>query len=274
MPFLTEDEPPRHRALETLPGIRRIVAANPGVMTYHGTNTWLVAGIDGAFIVIDPGPDDAGHVADILRETGGAVALILLTHTHRDHVGALPALREATRAPVAAFHASADPAVVPDIPVEDGGTIAGMTALHTPGHAADHLVFARPDGVLFSGDHVMSWSSSVVSPPGGDMADYFTSLRRLLAREDRVYLPGHGPMLGDPLPFVADLLAHRTAREQAIAGALGAAPLGTGALVDALYSQVNPTLRRAAERNVVAHLLKLEGEGRAARTDAGWVGLG
>ena len=270
MPFLTENEPPRHQAIEALPGIARIVAANPGVMTYHGTNTWLIDEADG-FTVLDPGPDDPAHVADILRATGGRVARILLSHTHRDHLGAVAALKEATGAPVAGFRASADPNFVPDIPLDDGDAIAGMVALHTPGHAADHLCFIRPGGVLFSADHVMSWSSSVVSPPGGSMAAYFASLRRLLARDDDLYLPGHGPPLPNPHPFVAEMLTHRTAREQAIAGALGRDPVGTHELVDALYSQVHPTLRRAAERNVIAHLLKLEGEGKAAREGERWV---
>jgi glyoxylase-like metal-dependent hydrolase (beta-lactamase superfamily II) len=270
MPFLTEPEPPRGQAIEALPGISRIVAANPGVMTYHGTNTWLIDGPDGV-TVLDPGPDDAGHVADILRAAGGPIGLILLSHTHRDHVGAVPALKAATDAPVAAFRHSADPGFTPDLPLDDGDTVAGMVAIHTPGHAADHLSFARRDGILFSADHVMSWSSSVVSPPGGDMGAYFASLRRLLARDDRLYLPGHGPPLPDPRGLVAEMLAHRTAREEAIAGALGAEPVATHELVDALYSQVHPTLRRAAERNVIAHLLKLEGEGRARRAGERWV---
>ncbi len=273
MPFLTEPEPPRGVAVTMLPGIRRIVAANPGPMTYHGTNTWLIETGEGV-VVLDPGPDDAAHVAAILHETGGAVALILLSHTHRDHLGALAALKAVTGAPSAGFHRSADQSFVPDMPIADGAEIAGMVALHTPGHAADHLCFARPDGTLFSADHVMGWSSSVVSPPGGDMADYFTSLRRLLARDDRLYLPGHGPMLQDPVPFVREMLAHRMARERSIAEVLGPAPIGTRAVVDRLYSQVHPVLLRAAERNVVAHLQKLEREGRAARSGDEWVAGG
>lgn len=269
MPFLTEPEPPRGVAQPVAAGIRRVVAANAGAMTYHGTNTYLIEAAGGT-IVLDPGPDDPAHVAAVL-DAAGRVGRIVLTHTHIDHVGALPALRAATGAPVHAWHAPAVPEVVPDVALRDGDAVEGWQAVFTPGHAADHLCFAGPRGVLFSGDHVMSWSSSVVSPPGGDMAAYFASLRRLLDRDDAVYLPGHGPPLPDPAAFVQDLLAHRLAREAALLAALGPRPLGTRALTDALYSQVDERLRRAAERNVLAHLLKLRVEGRAQDGPDGWI---
>lgn len=274
MAFLTEPVPPRGELMPELPGIARIVAGNPGPMTYHGTNTWLIEGADG-LTVLDPGPDEAAHVAAILRAAQGRIARILLSHTHRDHVGAVPALRAATGAPVAAFRHPAIEDFHPDIALADGDAIAGFTALHTPGHASDHLCFhARAaDGteVLFSADHVMSWSSSVVSPPGGDMAAYFASLRLLLDRTEEFYLPGHGPKLPDPRALVRGLLTHRTMRENAIASALAeTGPAGTFALMDRLYSQVDPMLRRAAERNVLAHLLKLEGEGRVLRDGETW----
>jgi len=267
MAFLTEPEPPRGVALPVRPGIRRIVAPNTGAMTYHGTNTYLIEA-QGGLLVLDPGPDDPAHVAAILGL--GPVARILLSHTHHDHLGAVPALRAATGAPVHAWHDPAVPEFVPDVRLWDGDVVDGWRAVFTPGHAADHLCFAGPDGVLFSADHVMSWSSSVVSPPGGDMRAYLASLRLLLTRDDAVYLPGHGPPLPDPLPFVADLLAHRLAREAALVAALGAAPLSTRALTDLLYSQVDERLRRAAERNVVAHLLKLRNEGLASEGPKGW----
>jgi glyoxylase-like metal-dependent hydrolase (beta-lactamase superfamily II) len=275
MPFLTEPEPVREAATEVAPGIRRVVARNPGVMTYHGTNTYLIDTPDG-LVVLDPGPDDRAHVGHILAACADRpVALILVSHTHADHVGAVPALKAATGARTAGFAASAIDAFTPDIPLEDGATVAGMTALHTPGHASDHLCFARPGEagarVLFSADHVMSWSSSVVSPPGGDMADYFASLRRLLAREeDDLYLPGHGPPLPEPRVLVAELLHHREERERAIATALASGARDPQALVDELYSQTHPALRRAAERNVIAHLLKLEREGRVTRRGQLW----
>ncbi len=268
MAFLAEPEPQRGTALPVLPGIRRIVAANQGPMTYHGTNTYLIDA-PGGLIVLDPGPDDPAHVAAVLA-AAGPVARILLSHTHHDHLGAVPALRAATGAPVYAWHDPAAPGFVPDVPLRDGDMVDGWQAVFTPGHAADHLCFAGPDGVLFSADHVMSWSSSVVSPPGGVMADYFASLRRLLARDDGMYLPGHGPPLPEPRPFVQDLLAHRMAREDAIMAALGPVPSTTRALTDLLYSQVDERLRRAAERNVLAHLLKLRDEGRASERPDGW----
>ncbi len=277
MGFLTEAEPARGVALDVLPGIRRVVAANPGVMTYHGTNTYLIDGPDGP-IVLDPGPDNAGHVADVLRLAGAPVALILLSHTHHDHVGAVPAMKQATGAPVAAWHRSALDSFSPDIALEEGSSIAGFTAIFTPGHAADHVCFAgrAADGqaLLFSADHVMSWSSSVVSPPGGNMADYFASLRKLLARgDDGIYLPGHGPPLAESRALVAELLAHREKREAAIHAKLAEAPATPYALMDTLYSQTNDWLRRAAERNVLAHLLKLAAEGRARQEGDLWVAV-
>lgn len=269
MGFLTEPEPPRGVAEEVLPGISRLVADNPGPMTYHGTNTYLVEEADGT-VVLDPGPDDAAHVEAILAATGGRVARILLTHTHHDHLGATAALKAATGAPTCGYRRSAAPAFTPDVPLDDGERIGGLTALYTPGHAADHLCFAAAGGVLFTGDHVMPWSTSVVSPPGGDMADYFQSLRRLLEREDGVYLSGHGPRLDTPLPFVRALLAHRVARENALLAVLGRGPADTGALTAALYPGLDARLQRAAERNVLAHLLKLKAEGRAVEKREVW----
>ena len=265
MPFLTEPAPPPGK-LPVLPGIWRVVAPNPSVMTYHGTNSWFVAGPDGVTL-IDPGPDLAEHVEALVDAAAGPVARILLTHTHADHHGATAALQAATGAPTYGY---GTPEFTPDHPLRDGDAVAGLVALHTPGHAADHLCFAAPDGVLFSGDHVMSWSGSVVPPNGGDMAAYFANLRRLLARDDRIYLGGHGPPLPDPHPFVRDLLARRLAREEEIAAAIAARPWGTRELADALYSATHPRLRRATEANVIAHLRKLAGEGRAVQDGDTW----
>jgi glyoxylase-like metal-dependent hydrolase (beta-lactamase superfamily II) len=238
-------------------------------MTYHGTNTYLIEGEAGA-IVLDPGPDDPAHVQAILRATGGRVAHILLSHTHRDHVGALPSLRAATGAPACAFRHSQQPGFTPEIALDDGDTVTGWTALHTPGHAADHLCFARADGMILSADHVMTWSTSVVSPPAGDMGAYFASLRRLLGRNDRLLLPGHGPPLEAPRGYLQFLLSHREQREAAVLAAIAAGPRTPAALVDIIYAPVDPRLRAAAERNVLAHLLKLQDEGRAATCDGGW----
>ncbi len=267
--FLTEPVPERGVLHPVLPGVSRIVSDNPGRMTYHGTNTYLLEGEDGV-TVLDPGPDQAAHVADILRLAPGPIVRILLSHTHRDHFGAVAALRQQTGAPTHGWHASGDAMFTPDVPIHDGDTVVGMEAVFTPGHAADHVCFARPDGVLFSADHVMGWSSSVVSPPGGDMAAYFASLQRLLDRAETTYLPGHGPVLTDPHPYVRALLDHRIARENGIAAALGHGPLTSKGLVDGLYSKIDPILKMAAERNVLAHLLKLEGEGRVTRRGDEW----
>jgi glyoxylase-like metal-dependent hydrolase (beta-lactamase superfamily II) len=273
MPFLTEPEPAYGACLPELPGIGRIVAPNPGPMTYFGTNTYLIDGPDGT-VVLDPGPGDhPEHVEAIMHHTGGRIALILVSHTHHDHVGAVPGLQAACGAPTAGFTASAIDTFDPDIKLGHGETVAGMTALHTPGHASDHLCFALAAAgrtVLFSGDHVMSWSTSIVSPPGGDMRHYFDSMKLLLQRDDEAYLPGHGPLLRQPRQLVHEMLAHRMLREAAIAERLKQGACDTRTITDALYSQVNPNLRRAAERNVIAHLLKLEQEGKAARDGEIW----
>ena len=270
MGFVTEAEPARGVAEPVRPGIRRIVAPNPSAMTYWGTNTYLIDA-PGGVLVLDPGPDDTGHVAAVLAAAGAPVVGILLTHTHADHLGAVAAMRTATGAPVHAWHDPAVPTFTPDIPLGDGAPAGEWTALHTPGHASDHLCFARADGTVFSGDHVMGWSSSVVGPPGGNMRQYFTSLQRMLARNDQVFLPGHGPTVPSPKPFVRALLAHRLMRERAIADVLTADPRTASAITDRLYADVGPALKRAAERNVTAHLLKLQEEGRAREVGGGWV---
>ncbi|MCO5091838.1 MBL fold metallo-hydrolase [Bosea sp. (in: a-proteobacteria)] len=246
--------------MPVLPGISRIVAGNAGLMTYHGTNTYLLDRDDG-FIVLDPGPEDESHVDAIVKATGGRVSAIVLSHTHADHVGAVKALKERTGAPTFGFHISDKPIFSPDIPLRDGDSVLGMTAIHTPGHASDHLCFALGDGTVFTADHIMSWASSVVSPPSGDMAAYVANLYRMLARGDRLYLPGHGPPLADPKPYVEDLIAHRVNREKAILQTLREGPSSAWSLMDRLYSKTHPWLRQAAERNVIAHLLKLRSEG-------------
>ena len=266
--FLTETGPAYGTATAAAPGVRRLVARNPGPMTYTGTNTWLVADTDGTTI-IDPGPDDHAHIAAILA-AAGPIARILLTHTHPDHLGATAALKAATGAPTFGWHTPWDSAFKADFPLAEGDQAGSLTALHTPGHASDHLSFARPDGVVFTGDHVMSWSTSIVSPPDGDMAAYMASLRRLLARNDRLYLGGHGPPLPDPAPLVRGMLNHRCAREAAILRALENRQATETDLVNALYLGLAQHLVRAAQRSVLAHLLKLEGEGRVVRAGAAW----
>lgn len=267
MAFLTEPSPQRGLALPVLPGISRVVAANPGVMTYHGTNTYLVEGADG-LTVIDPGPKDEAHIADIIAAAGDRpITTILLTHTHHDHVGALPGLAHATGATVLAYRHSPLAGFAPDIALDDGARAGEFTAIHTPGHAPDHLCFEfyAQDGrkVLFSGDHVMPWSSSIVSPPEGDMLAYYRGLEKMLARDDDLYLSAHGPLLENPRLLVAEMLAHRQKREASIVAALEPGERSVEDLAETLYHKTNPTLRIAAQRNVLAHLLKLRDEGRA-----------
>ena len=274
MSFLTEPEPERGANLPIMPGISRIVANNPGPMTYFGTNTYLIDTPAG-LAVLDPGPEDhPDHIDAIMRHPGGQIAYILVSHTHHDHVGAVPALQAACGAPTVGFRRSGIETFDADIKLDDQGAIAGLVALHTPGHALDHLCFAMQgangDKVLFSADHVMSWSTSIVSPPGGDMKDYFNSMNLLLDRDDDVYLPGHGPPLRDPRDLVRAMLTHRVIREQAIARKLTDGPADTYTIMDALYSQLNPRLRKAAERNVLAHLLKMEVEGKVTRDGEVW----
>jgi len=267
MAFLSEPEPPRLIPTEIRPGLRRIVAPNPGPMTYHGTNTWLLDGPDGV-TVIDLGPHDPAHIAAIAAS--GRVARILLTHTHPDHLAGAPALRAATGAPIHGWGTPWAADFVPDHPIAHGAQIGQLTALHTPGHASDHVCFALPGGIVFSGDHVMSWSTSIVSPPDGDMAAYMASLRLLLGLPGTLYLCGHGPALPDPLKLVRAMLLHRAGREASVAAALGDVPRTEADFLALLYGGLAPHLAGAARRTVLAHLLKLQAEGRAVRDNGGW----
>lgn len=269
MRFLSEPVPDHTAATVVAPGIRRLVAANAGPMTYHGTNTYLLDWEDGV-AVVDPGPDDPVHVAHILAEAGGPVRAILLTHGHHDHWGALASLKAATGAAVHGWHRPFTPEVRPDVPLEDGATVGRMRAVYTPGHAPDHLCFVSPERVVLSGDVVMGWSTTVVGGTGGDMAAYFGSLQRLSEMKSALYLPGHGPPIAEPGQFVDALLAHRRQREAAVFAALGPTPRTLEALTALIYPVLDSSLKGAAERNVAACLDKLEAEGRAVPSDNGW----
>jgi glyoxylase-like metal-dependent hydrolase (beta-lactamase superfamily II) len=263
------------------PGVRRIVANNPGPFTFRGTGTYVVG--DGEVAVIDPGPDLADHVEALLASLADeAVSHILVTHTHRDHSPAAAALKAATGAPTYGFgpHAGGrrgetgaeeggDWDFVPDVVVGDGHEIAGgnwrFEAVHTPGHTSNHLCFALPAaGILFSGDHVMGWSTSVIAPPDGDMASYMASLDKLLARPDRTYWPTHGPAITEPERHVRAFVAHRREREAGILDCLGAGCETIEAIVARLYVGLDPRLRPAAGRSVLAHLIDLAGRGSVA----------
>lgn len=289
IPFLKHDPLPTG-VVEELgrPGgvrLRRLRCGNPGAFTFLGTNTYLIG--EGAVAVLDPGPEDAVHHGAILAALGGErISHILVTHTHQDHSPGAAALKASSGAPTFGFgphrtppgeeQRGGDHAFVPDRRLADGEALEGegwwLTALHTPGHCATHLCFAlEGTGVLFSGDHVMSWSTSVVSPPDGDMAAYMAGLAQLAARDDRLFLPGHGAPLPDPAPFTRALLAHREARESALRAALQQdGPARVEALVHRLYSPLDPRLLPAAARSLLAHLLKLEAEGAVHRAGEEW----
>jgi glyoxylase-like metal-dependent hydrolase (beta-lactamase superfamily II) len=268
MAFLTELEPARGVAVDVLPGIRRVVARNSSVMTYYGTNTYLLDG-EGGLTVVDPGPDDDEHVRDVLRAAvDKPITRLVVTHAHPDHYGAVKAMRKATGAPSFGYVASGMKFdFTADHGLNDAEIVAGLQAVFTPGHAPDHLSFGyQAPGigqVLFSGDHVMAWSSTVISPPQGDMRAYYDSLELLLRREDRVYLPGHGPISRNPKALVEELLQHRRMRETAILDALEGGPRNVAEIADVLYGKTDERLKMAARGNVLAHLLKLQDEGRA-----------
>ena len=272
------------------PLVASVLAPNASAYTYTGTQTYLVGTTDLA--VIDPGPADERHLATLLAAIDGRpVAAILVTHHHRDHSPAARPLAAATGAVLlgaAPFHATADgdradaafdADYAPDRVLADDDTVAGegwsLTAVATPGHTSNHLAFALAEsGALFSGDHVMGWATSVVSPPDGDMGAYMASLEKLLARDDRVYYPGHGEPVDNPRRLVRGMLGHRKQREGQILRLLREEPRDAGAMVERMYVGVDPRLRGAAERSVLAHLVDLErrglvaGEGRAWRIAA------
>jgi glyoxylase-like metal-dependent hydrolase (beta-lactamase superfamily II) len=250
------------RALSPL--VRRIVAPNPGIMTGPGTNTYLV-GID-EIAVVDPGPDDAGHLDAIVGCGGDRIRWILCTHTHRDHAPGAAGLKERTGAEVLAFGPKDGLKV--DRRIGDGFRIEAtefrLRAVHTPGHASNHLCFLlEEERTLFSGDHVMQGSTVVIRPPDGDMAVYLESLEKVRKLRLRAIAPGHGHVIDDPNAVVDDYLAHRRAREQQVLDALAeAATAKIDTLVEQIYTDVSPELRKVARYTVHAHLLKLAAEGR------------
>ncbi|HCO02677.1 MAG TPA: MBL fold metallo-hydrolase [Actinobacteria bacterium] len=245
--------------------ISRILAPNPGPYTLEGTNTWIV-GRDPA-VVIDPGPNDDGHLETVADEAG-PVAQILLTHRHLDHAEGAPRLAELTGATVRAF----DPLMWQD-PLRDGEEflVGGgrVRAVHTPGHTHDHVVFWEPDAkLLFTGDAVLGRGTSVVDPPDGDMALYVASLRTMLELRPTTIYPGHGPTVDDPAAKLKEYLDHRTLRERQVLAELAGAdrPATPQELAVGIYTGYPTELQPAAARSVLAHLFKLETEGRVRRT--------
>ncbi len=250
--------------LETVsPLVRRIVARNPGGFTGPGTGTYVIG--HGRVAVIDPGPALTSHVDALLHALRSeTIEQILITHTHPDHWPAAAAIQRTSGAPTYGFHM--------DRTMRDGDVLEGdgwrITAVHTPGHTSDHLSFAlEEERVLFSGDHVMGWSTSVIIPPDGDMGDYMRSLEKLLRRDDAIYLPTHGPAITDPKPYVQSFIEHRKERTAAILRQLRKGVTTIPEIVDAVYVGLSSGLRGAAGLSVTAHLIELVGEGKVACDD-------
>lgn len=246
-------------------GIRRLTARNGGPLTFRGTNCYLLG--DGEITVIDPGPDDDTHVADLIAAAGAPIRRVVVTHDHTDHAGAARRLSERTGAEVVGSAPNPSrPFYRPDRVLADGETVAtevgDLRAVATPGHAAGHLCYdLAGSSLLFSGDHVMAWSTSVVVPPDGRMADYMASLDRLAGIGARSYLPGHGGPVIDGIARVTELKRHRQAREAAILRALDSGDRAIEEIVSAVYIGLDPALTGAAALSVMAHTDWLEQRG-------------
>ena len=269
------------------PLVTRVLAPNPSPFTFTGTQTYLVGGEEG-LAVIDPGPNDERHLAALTDAIGNVPVLaIMCTHTHRDHSPAAAPLAKATGAPIIGcaplvlesdhprVDAPFDKTYAPDRVLTDGEQLSGpgwtLTAIATPGHTSNHLCFAlEGSGALFSGDHVMGWSTSVVVPPDGDMAAYLTSLARLYDRQDRVYYPAHGPQVDKPRQLVRGMIGHRRARERQIGKLLNEEARAIPDLVPIMYAGVDQLLWPAAAQSVLAHLLDMERRGMVARSGEVW----
>jgi glyoxylase-like metal-dependent hydrolase (beta-lactamase superfamily II) len=268
------------------PLVRRLLAPNPSPFTFTGTETYIVG--RGEVAVIDPGPDLDAHLEALLTALEGEqVRAIVCTHTHRDHSPLSRSLKAATGAPIVGCaplaiedagpraDASFDFDYAPDRVLGDGERLAGpgwtLEAVATPGHTSNHLCLAlAEEQALFTGDHVMGWSTTIVSPPDGDMAAYMASLDLLRGRDDAIYYPAHGPAVEHPQHLVADLVAHRHMREEQLLAELRRGVGRIPDMVETLYSDIDPRLYPAAGRSVLAHLLDLEERGLATANGGEW----
>jgi glyoxylase-like metal-dependent hydrolase (beta-lactamase superfamily II) len=284
--FASMAEHPTGIPIQLEPLVVRVLAPNASPYTYTGTQTHLVGTTDLA--VVDPGPDDSAHIDALMRAIDGReVTAIVITHHHRDHSPATRPLQAITRAPIvgaapfdladtgARADASFDAAYAPDRVFAEGDTVQGegwtLEAIATPGHTSNHLAFALPETkALFSGDHVMGWSTTIVSPPDGNMTAYMASLEKLMSRDDRVYYPGHGEAIDKPQRLVRGMLGHRKQREGQILRLLreGAQPIPT--MVERMYVGLGPQLVPAAERSVLAHLYDLKARGLVTEEGDTW----
>ena len=280
IPFERDFSFPYDTVVSVAPRIRRLLARNPSAFTFKGTGVTILG--QGPVAVIDPGPDDPHHL-DVLREAlrNETVTHIFCTHTHRDHSPASRALKEWTGATIYGFgpHGSGkaeegivieeggDMDFVPDVAVRDGDIIKcrdfSIECVHTPGHTSNHVCYAlKEENALFSGDHVMGWSTTVVAPPDGDMGQYLESLKKLLARDDAIYWPTHGGPIRDPKPFVKAYLDHRYEREAQILACLRDGVATIPDMVTRIYVGLDSSLRGAAGLSVFAHLLQMTKDGR------------
>ncbi|MDV4159940.1 MBL fold metallo-hydrolase [Rhizobium leguminosarum] len=278
-------EPAYGQAVPVVAGVERVTVNNPGPFTFFGTNSYIVG--SSSVAVIDPGPEDEAHFQALMAALGGrAVTHIFVSHTHRDHSPLAGRLQAATgavtvgRGPhrparplrdgeINPFAESSDLSFVPDITIGDGETLSGdgwaLTAVLTPGHTANHAAFSLAGrDILFSGDHVMAWSTSIVAPPDGSMADYMESLERLIARDDRLLLPGHGGPVTEPAGFLRALKAHRLRREQAVLARVRAGDTQIAEMVKVIYRDTDPKLHGAAALSVLAHIEDLLERGEIA----------
>ena len=280
IPYVRRIEFEYGRCDQVSPLIRRVVANNPGPFTYTGTGTYIVG--HGQVAVIDPGPDDETHLAALLAAVAGeTVSHILVTHHHADHSPLAAALKAATGAPVIGcplpsaqpdegprVEAGTDLAFRPDITLCSAGPAAAgpgwtLSALPTPGHTSNHICYAlAEENCLFSGDHIMGWSTTVITPPDGDMTDYLSSLQAVRGAGFETLWPTHGPPIREVAPFIDAYAAHRRERIDQILAALEAGPATIGALVPRLYTDVDPRLHPAAARSMLAAMIHLVRKGR------------
>ena len=281
------DTLPYSKAEPIAPFVRRVLARNPSHFTYSGTQSYLV-GTENEVAVIDPGPDDEDHVRALAEAVGTAnVIAICCTHTHRDHSPAAATLAAMTGAKIIGcsplslhddgprMDAAFDTSYQPDAVMEDGDTVGAdgweLTAVHTPGHTSNHLCYSlNGSDALFTGDHVMGWSTTVVSPPDGDMTAYMASLKKIYEREDAVYFPAHGPQIDKTRQFVRGTIGHRRQRESQILRLMGQDLARIADMVPQMYKAVDKRLWHAAERSVLAHLIDLERKGRVSRNAEEW----